>query len=507
MERVDLFVAGAVCLLGARVLYLFGSYILGVGGTERFRVESWALIFVMLGLVLRLARSRRTQTGPRQPGRLPAWTWLVYCGLAFALYRPALAVGLLSDDYILVAHAAQWRIGPVTEALFRPIPLSVWALVLNAGAGAPTLHLLNILLHGTNAYLTARVASGFETGYSWSVGSGLLMLTAPLAAEAVVWLSGVFDLASTALVLLSILVSRKYDHGPSAATRVQLVALGLAALASKETAVVAGGLVLVDGWARRALSQKLWIDCGVLLTIAGAFGLVRLAGTFGASTPPLGRYIAQRALFGSFGALAVPWHIDVIEQLPWLPIAGVAAIVALTTAFFVDTAASLERTRFALASGVWTLLPVVPIFPILYVAPDLQQARYLYMAGFAWAVFLGVAASDRQNRVFSVVTLGGLIAIGAYGTLLHQRPWRAAADVRDRVEAAARGSEMDACRNVSVSNLPDSVDGAYVFRNGAVEAFARDLQLEVRVVEGGVQGACSFRWDEGRLSFVRSAGE
>jgi hypothetical protein len=38
-------------------------------------------------------------------------------------------------------------------------------------------------------------------------------------------------------------------------------------------------------------------------------------------------------------------------------------------------------------------------------------------------------------------------------------------------------------------------------------AFARDLQLEIRVAENGVKDACSFRWDEGRLAFVRSAGE
>jgi hypothetical protein len=441
------------------------------------------------------------------PGGLPAWTWLGYCGLAFALYRPALAVGFLSDDYILAAHAANWRIGPVTEALFRPLPLSVWALLLNAGTGAPALHLLNILLHGTNAYLTARVAAGFGAGYWCSVGGGFLMLTAPLAAEAVVWLSGVFDLASTALVLLCILVARRYDHGPSAATRVQLVALGLAALASKETAVVAGGLVLVDGWARRRLSQKLLIDCGILLAIAGTFGAVRLATAFGASTPPLSKYLLQRALFGTVGALAVPWHIDVVEQLPWLPIAGVAAIVGLAVAFFVHAEASLQRTRLALASAVWMLLPVVPVFPILYVAPDLQQARYLYLSGAAWAVLLAVAASERGRHMFTFATLGGLIAIGTYGTVLHQRPWQEAARVRDRVETAARGPEMDACQEVSVSNLPDSVDGAYVFRNGAAEAFARDLQLEVKVVESGVQGACSFRWDEGRLSFVRSAAE
>jgi hypothetical protein len=53
-----------------------------------------------------------------------------------------------------------------------------------------------------------------------------------------------------------------------------------------------------------------------------------------------------------------------------------------------------------------------------------------------------------------------------------------------------------------LSNLPDSVRGAYVFRNGASEAFARDLRLNA--VPGNAGGPCSFRWSGTRLSFVPS---
>ncbi len=65
---------------------------------------------------------------------------------------------------------------------------------------------------------------------------------------------------------------------------------------------------------------------------------------------------------------------------------------------------------------------------------------------------------------------------------------------------------MERCEAVVVGNLPDSVDGAYVFRNGGAEAFARDLQLDVTLAEERA-GPCSFRWNDARLSFVGSAGE
>jgi hypothetical protein len=243
-----------------------------------------------------------------------------------------------------------------------------------AGAGAAALHALNVLLHGTNAFLTARVIEGFGTSRRWSVSGGLLMLTAPLAPEAVVWLSGIFDLSSTALVLIAVFVGRKYNGQPSAATRAQLLIVGLAAVASEETAVVAAGVVLVDAWARGRLSPQLRLDCGILLLIVGLFAAVRLATAFGASAPPFSRFLAQRALFGSFGALAVPWHVDVIERLPWVPVAGVTAVLALAARFLSDPQGSSRATMLALAGAGCVLLPIIPIFPILYVAPDLQQA-------------------------------------------------------------------------------------------------------------------------------------
>lgn len=157
-KTVDVLAGATVIALGLRVSYLFVRYILGSTGTQRFHVESWALIFVAIGLLVRVARSRlpeqrRTKTVATSP-----WVWLVFCGLAVALYWPALSVGFLSDDFVLVTYAARWSIGPVTPSLFRPLPLLLWALLLHAGAGAPTLHVLNVVLHGTNAYLTSLVA-------------------------------------------------------------------------------------------------------------------------------------------------------------------------------------------------------------------------------------------------------------------------------------------------------------------------------------------------------------
>jgi hypothetical protein len=404
---------------------------------------------------------------------------------------------------VLVPRASNWNIGAVTPALFRPLPLFIWAVLLNTGAGATTLHSLNILLHGTNAYLAVRMVEGWVKDRRWSVLAGLLVLTGPLAPEAVVWLSGIFDLLATALVLTCILLARRYDTRPSAATRIQFLAVGIAAVASKETAAVAGGLVLLDAWARNARSRQLLVDTGVLLVAVAVFGLVRLSAAFGTTGPPVGRFVLQRALFGTFGGLAVPWHVDAIARFPWLPVLGVTVLLFLLVTFFLEREGTKQRTRLAMAAALWILIPIVPVFPILFVAPDLQQSRYLYMSAVGWAGLIATIASQQPTallRRVSLAAVGVLIAINACGTLMHLRPWNEAAVMREKVERSAVDAGMGRCPTITLSNLPDSVRGAYVFRNGVSEAFARDLQLNA--VAGDAGGPCSFRWSETRLSFV-----
>jgi hypothetical protein len=365
------------------------------------------------------------------------------------------------------------------------------------------LHLLNVALHATNAYLTGRLMQGWLHDMKGSLLAGLIMLTAPLAPEAVVWCSGVFDIVATTLVLLCVLLARRYDSHVSAATRIQFLVLGLAAVASKETAAVAGGFVIVDAWARRARCRQLLIDTSVLIGVVAVFSIVRLASVFGVSKPPFSKYLLQRALFGSVGGLMVPWHIEVIQGMPWLPIVGVSIVMCLASAFLVRFG-STERTRLAVAAAAWILLPIIPIWPIMFVAPNLEQSRYLYLPAVGWAALIVVLASEAQTylKPFSMAAVLGLITIAAYGTILHLRPWKDAARLRDQVEASAFTVRVNTCRTMIVRNLPDSVKGAYVFRNGVHEAFERDLLIDASVAPDR-NDPCVFQWNDDRGQFVR----
>ena len=74
-----------------------------------------------------------------------------------------------------------------------------------------------------------------------------------------------------------------------------------------------------------------------------------------------------------------------------------------------------------------------------------------------------------------------------------------AALARDAViSAAVTDVRMRSCPAISLSGLPDSVRGAYVFRNGARETFAdAGLTLIDRAPP-----SCTFAWDTTRAVFT-----
>ena len=50
------------------------------------------------------------------------------------------------------------------------------------------------------------------------------------------------------------------------------------------------------------------------------------------------------------------------------------------------------------------------------------------------------------------------------------------------------------CLAASFEGLPDSIEGAYVFRNGFTEAMWLEGDSEIQIQSGVVQPDCSFRW-------------
>jgi hypothetical protein len=495
---------GLVILAAVRTALLFIRYETGVPTVSRYHVESAALLLVVIGAIVRLLRQVDDANPASHVSAGSLAEWLVWIGLALALYWPAQTVGFLSDDVILRDHAAAWQLGPVTRDLFRPVPLLAWSTLIAMGGGARILHLLNIVLHGTNAYLGGRVVGGWIPGRAWVRPASLLILAAPLAPEAVAWTAGIFDLSATALILATILVSRGYDGRTSLWRRVAFICLGLAAFLSKETAAVVPALVFLDAWLRGSMTRPLAKDAGVLLAAIGLVSVVRLVTRFGVVSPLLGKYVVQRGVFSVFGALAVPWHEEVTRAWIVLPVAsGLIAIAAFTV--WSCLRGSRASTRVVAGGAVWLLLSILPVLPLVTIQSDLQASRYLYLPFVGWTAVVCAVASEfeRRHARLGLAFVVLLAVLGSVAARMHLRPWIDAASLRDTVlRAAAANGRLRECKESEIADLPDSVSGAYVFRNGAREAFANGVGLRITAVTSTTTGPCSFRWDEARLSFV-----
>jgi hypothetical protein len=492
-------------VLAVRTAYLCSRYFSGYPTTQRFHVETSAFWFVIVALTLSFIRTTAESRGSFDSKRWSVAETALWVFGAVALYWPALTVGLLSDDFPLTDRAYRFDLGSFNAEAFRPLPLAEWGLILRVGGGPIALHALNVVLHGLNAFLASQLIAPLARGRGIGIVAGSIVLTMPILVEPVVWCSGVFDVEATTFVLLAVLVSRRYEHGGTG-SRIGLFGSSIAALLSKETALVLPLLLAVDTWLRQSQSRRLYRDVWTLLVGMGLIGALRLAFASDTVKRPLSKYLLQRWVFATVGGLAVPWHAEVIAAHPWLPMWFACVVIALLLRFCMNVTDQSSR-RFFYGMTSWVLIGTAPAITFFFIRPDLQSSRYLYLSTIGWAGVL-VAMSRREGRVrvadalFVGLALS-LVPIGAFGVRKHVEPWQEAALTRDAFErAAAQDPRLFGCQSIVIRNPPDSVRGAYVLRNGAIESLKRDVGL--RVEPGSPPNGCSFTWNPDTRTFSSS---
>lgn len=498
--------AALTCLvfaLGVRLVYLAAALLLDADWARPRHLQTTAIWLVALGFV----RAAVSAPGPRrlrEALNIPAFgLWLAFTVLALALFWPGLSVGLLSDDVGLVERAGRWDIGLVNDGFLRPLPMAAWAVLSKLGVGAWGLHAVNVVVHGTNAFLATLVAGQWVMRRSSQLLVGVFVLVSPIAAEPVVWTSGVFDVSSTLFVLLTLFVAGRHRETARVRHSVTVVVLALAAFATKESAIVLPALLIIHLWtagvARPFAPRFDWMATVLLAAAYSAFRIVWAAEA--GPLPALGWSDALRAIFSAFGSFAVPWRIVELESSP-LPWVAIAIVIVLVTFGF----ALLNRTTFRAPLGglAWVLIAIVPVAPFLAVGQDLEGSRYVYLASIGWAALFSSLVEVMSNRVLARARLTALIVVAALyviGLRSHVMPWVRAGQLREAVLRAAETSDaVRRCEHVAVSGLPDSIDGAEAFRNTAVNMFAeRGVRLMLTA-----SPQCTFTWDAGAGSLRQS---
>jgi hypothetical protein len=486
-------------------------------GAPRYRVESAMIALVIVGavvLVLRRDEPRADDGGPSEggphvegvdPGDAPlARVWLpAFILAAVVLYQRSITIGFLSDDYTLRAMAQSDNLGSTSGWFFRPVPLLLWRGILSVVDTPVVLHVLNIVLHGVNAFLVA--ALGFAMGMrrQTALGAAALFLTFPALPEAVVWAAGIQDVLMTTMALAAVVICARQT--PLSGWRIALVGgLLILGFGSKETAVCIPVLIALCCVTRERLRR----DTALYAAVAGITVLylaVRLP--MGIGSDYLGaptRYFFKQMIVIAFGTLAAPWRIPVSSLEQWLSCAAVVLTVFLLGYACMTWRRSDRRLHRDIRLALWVLASIAPVFSFFFIGPTLEGARYLYLAAGAWTLIVAdlIAAVSEQVRhpwrLFgaAIATIAVIFAVSVQREI---RVWRQAADLRDRVLADAHGAiERAGCAHPTFSGVPDSVNGAYVFRNGFSEALA------IPAVDGGDgRPDCAFTWSDSGFSKSR----
>ena len=493
--RAQALFEAALWVCAARAAWEAVRYFQGTRG--RFHAESLLMILTAACVAWALCFPARSDSHRPAAAPEPIRKWLpaLLTLAALLLYRPALGLGLLSDDYVLIERAATGAaFRPRAGEFYRPLPI----LVLGALGPWPwALHALNVLLHALNAVLVHRLALAVGATPLTAVASSLLFLSFPAGVEAVAWISGIQDVLLTTAGLSFVLV-----WGHASPWPLRLVASLLAlicGLATKETAVVLPALALVTWLFKRGFpARDLWRLGAVSLVVTAVWAIARLraAGLVEGYGGRLSRFVAKEMVVRSFGTLTAPWHdglatdvLAILSALLW------PALLVLSARAWRSDRASLGR---ALRMGLWFMLSVAPVYDYLYISPELGGSRYLYLAAAGGAILFvelitAACRSLSPTLLRAGLAAGVLVACGA--VRVHLSPWQDAARTRDRTLAAAHLSLDElGCGTPSFVSLPDHVQGAYVFRNG----FAEALRREGRLPSG--TAPCRLVWDGERFS-------
>lgn len=483
--------AASALYLGATVC----AYVFEAATVRRHHVESAVYIFAASGLALGAVRGRRAALA--RPASAPeperrAWAVAgMFIPGALLLYGNTLFLGLFSDDFVLRRHALAGEWLP-QEEFVRPLPLLAWSALLRTARDPAALHLLNVLLHGLNASLVWRLARTLGLPPVSALVAGLLFLVYPASVEAVAWPAAVHDVVVATSALGFLLLAASHGTVMRVTAAVLLLAMGLL---TKESAVVIpllaivlwarpGALRLTPGWP--AIAAGLAV-CAIYAGVRFAF--VAIPATYLQGT---GRYLLKELIARPVGTLTLPWSAAVFTSWPAIPFLWAVACIAAAFAWNWRASASVPASTVGRCLGA-VFVAVVPVYSMLFVTRDLENARYLYLSTAFWAIAMMAFASSADGLVRGPLLVAlTAIVVGAAGVQIHLSAWRDAANLRDRVlTAAARGLEDSTCGTVSLAGAPDSIHGAYVFRNGLPEALA----LRTGAVPADAPASCLLLWD------------
>ncbi len=399
------------------------------------------------------------------PGAIgPAWYAAVAALLGAAVYLNALHNPFVFDDRTEILENGSirelWPIVPVLRAaLTRPLVNLSYALDFHVTDLDPFgYHLTNVGLHVLNVVLLFALTRRFlqdSRGFSGgnaredtlaAFGSAALFAVHPMMTEAVGYISGRAEVLSTTLFLAAVLAFREALVGAKARWLCAAAVLSVAALASKETAIMLPVVVVSYDLLvlREVRATRFWrysrvhVPLFFVLVAAGAARMwFYITVEHGGSRLHVENLLTSLHVMTRYvSLLIVPVSQSIVH--PVTPVVSVfdprvaTALVAVGTAVF--GALTTWRRQPLIAFGlVWFLSLLVPSAALIVIGeagqPMAEHRVYLASCGLfiaiasAGAAWLAAPSRQTRERRLVLAACGVILAVFGGLTIARNQVW------------------------------------------------------------------------------------
>lgn len=431
---------------------------------------------------------------------LGAWLLLLLLVLfSFSFYWPAITSGLVSDDWGLsvpgsnpwLSFLGSW-FGGGRGYFYRPISrVAIYYEARLFGYGGMGQHLFSQVLFiatlGVTALLSLRIGGSVA-----ALMGALYLITSPVSAGTVSWVSSQTDLLATFFVMLSVLfITRR----PSVLTWRQVAASGIAgflAYLSKDSGVVLGLLgvvylvILAIPYGEGALRFKPALAWGagniIFMILYLGFRKWRL-GQVG-TNPPDYQFIPEHGCLWHYSQVYITglreFFLPVTQLFPatnHLDIYAFASLWPFFLTLLLICAALVVRRYYVAAFAAAFLATLVPLITSpLPIYPETGMGdltRYLYMPQFflVAACAATVGKGPRQSQSFGMLLFIGAIFLQAAVAQTRIVDYARAGKFREQLIETLNSITEQGKKpaHIIFEALPDKFGSAYVFRNGSVE--------------------------------------
>lgn len=410
---------------------------------------------------------------------------VLVCISIFA-YANILNTPFFSDDFNVLYRLQ--HTGFNAGAFFRPLSdASIYLDYLLWNTHALWFHISSVLIHAITCFLVYLISIEIFNGTSvdksrlrlYAFISAVLFLVYPFHNEAVVWIVGRGVLLATALSLSALLTYLK------AGGRFLYLLLSAAcyfiALFAYESPVLLPVTICIFQWIRKK-------EVKPSLVVLSFFGIafltyyfirVHYLGSFVGADDYFGLHISLKHLVLNLCRLA--------ERSLLPPMADYVHAMVLAVLLFAGAVAIyLKKSKLAdRYFPLFTFIFIVALLPVITLGIDTHDTegeRYLYFP----SVFLIIAIVFWMHIVFRQLRKMLLCFFGIFlyfisFLIISNQNWHNAGKIIQRITGNA--AQFNSAGNVYIIDLPDNLNGAYIFRNGFKEAL---LMLQKPVTTGKI---------------------